>query len=304
MQTSRNFLVVPAFAGVFGSFCLTLALSAAQETDSTPFNAVISIGKGSESAKLGISPVDFESRWGADEDDLTVDAGGVIRPHRLLLIDETVTGSIPVTPAKPASFPYTRKSESIVKGVYGSNSNSLECGPSPLTEAQIRHLVVREAEAANIDAGFALAITKAESNFDRIRNSPKGARGPMQLMPATAADYDVRDICDPEDNIRGGIAHLRFLFDELANPLLVAAAYNAGQGRIAEYGGIPPFEETLNYVAKVINYQLGLDPPQLTPAASRGERLTASRTEEPVHPSASGVTRPAKGEWTAGVLQF
>ena len=77
-----------------------------------------------------------------------------------------------------------------------------------------------------------------------------------------------------------------------------------GEARITEYGGIPPFEETLNYVAKVINYQLGLDPPPSRPAARRGQRLTASRTEKPVHPSASGVTRPAKGEWTAGVLQF
>lgn len=304
MQNIRNHKVVSLFSGILVAFALTPVSLGAEQVSNQAIYTVNSIVKPSESANLGISPVDFELRWGADEDELAVGAGGVIRPHKLLSVDETVTGSIPVSASEVSGAAKAVKTESIVKVVASSNDNIAECGPSPLSEAQIRDLVIREAQAAEIRVNFALAITKAESNFDRIRNSPKGARGPMQLMPETASDYGVEDICDPEDNIRGGVAHLRRLFDTLANPLLVAAAYNAGEGRIAEYGGIPPFEETLNYVAKVINFELGLDPPVSKTSPGSGELLTASRTDRPDRQKASGVTRPAKGEWTAGVLQF
>lgn len=310
MKTARNFKVAYLPVGFLGAFCTFSEPAHAQQEANQSFYAVNTIAKRNDSTDTGISLVDFESRWSADNDDLVVDNDGVIRPYRLPPIDETVTGSIPAHGVDSAPLPKTSKSESIVKGVSGSSKFSPECGPSPLSEAQIRNLVITEAEAAKVDSDFALAITSVESKFDRIRNSPKGARGPMQLMPDTAGDYGVQDICDPEDNIRGGVAHLRHLFDTLTNPLLVAAAYNAGEGRIGEYGGIPPFEETLNYVAKVINFELGLDPPNARQSARTSDRQTASRDNpSPLkQPSgtlpSSGVTRSAKGKWVAGVLQF
>ncbi|MEJ5027507.1 lytic transglycosylase domain-containing protein [Brucella anthropi] len=177
-----------------------------------------------------------------------------------------------------------------------------ECGPSPLTPEEIKTLVEQAARRHQIDALFATAITWAESQFDRSRNSDKGARGPMQLMPGTAERFGVRDVCDPASNIEGGVKYLRVLLDEFQNPLLVAAAYNAGEGRIYEYGGVPPFKETVGYVAKVVNYQLGVTMPapkkKLVASGRRSSPVMASETQ-------SGVIAVKKtGTFVGGVMHF
>ncbi len=134
-----------------------------------------------------------------------------------------------------------------------------ECGPSPLSPAEIEALVGATAVAYAIDVRFAKAIAWVESRFDQVRNSPKGARGPMQLMPSTAAALGVQDPCDPRSNIDGGVRHLKALIAEFQNPLLAAAAYNAGSRAVYDNGGMPPYGETVRYVATVINHQLGLE---------------------------------------------
>jgi hypothetical protein len=172
-----------------------------------------------------------------------------------------------------------------------------ECGPSPVEPAGIRVLVEEAATKHGVDPGFAVAIVATESDFDRDRNSPKGARGPMQLMPATATQFDVEDICDPVANIDGGVRYLRTLLDEFGNPLLAAAAYNAGERRIYEYGGIPPFAETVSYVAKVVNHQLGLSMPAARKAGA--PRVAGDERRE------VGVIAPKKtGSFVAGVMHF
>ncbi|MCX2698900.1 lytic transglycosylase domain-containing protein [Ochrobactrum chromiisoli] len=177
-----------------------------------------------------------------------------------------------------------------------------ECGPSPLTPKEIKALVEQAARRHQVDALFATAITWAESQFDRSRNSDKGARGPMQLMPGTAERFGVLDVCDPASNIEGGVKYLRVLLDEFQNPLLVAAAYNAGEGRIYEYGGVPPFKETVGYVAKVVNYQLGVTMPapkkKLGGGGQRSSPVVASKTQ-------SGVIEVKKsGTFVGGVMHF
>ncbi|MGO1164016.1 lytic transglycosylase domain-containing protein [Brucella sp. C7-11G] len=177
-----------------------------------------------------------------------------------------------------------------------------ECGPSPLTPEEIKTLVEQAARRHQVDALFATAITWAESQFDRSRNSDKGARGPMQLMPGTAERFGVRDVCDPASNIEGGVKYLRVLLDEFQNPLLVAAAYNAGEGRIYEYDGIPPFRETVGYIAKVVNYQLGVTMPalrkKLVGGAQKSSPVVASKTQ-------SGVIEVKKsGTFVGGVMHF
>lgn len=304
MQTTRIAMVVSTFFGFLAHLGPNSAFAQDLQKSNQSFSAVYSMVKQRESAKLGISPVDFETRWGADEDAFELDANGVIRDSKLHSVDEITTGSIPFSRTETSVSSKASNSESIVKVAFGSINNVPECGPSSLSETEIRTLVVGEAEGAGVDANFALAIVKAESNFDRVRNSPKGARGPMQLMPGTASDYDVSDICDPAENIRGGVAHLARLFDLFENPLIVAAAYNAGEARIAEYGGIPPFVETLNYVAKVINFRIGLDPPTARKSPAAREQMTAQRERPSPSAASSGLARTAKGEWVAGVLQF
>lgn len=95
------------------------------------------------------------------------------------------------------------------------------------------------------------AIMHAESHFDPMAVSRAGARGLMQLMSATAASLNVTDSFNARANIMGGAELIRFLQQRLDNPDHVLAAYNAGIGNVNRYKGIPPFPETINYVAKV-----------------------------------------------------
>jgi len=107
--------------------------------------------------------------------------------------------------------------------------------------ASLRALVRQEARKQGVDEMAALAILNQESTDGEQVNSPKGARGPMQLMPATAAQYGVKDICNPVENVRGGVAFLKDLMARFqGNLMLVAAAYNAGSERVYRSNGVPP----------------------------------------------------------------
>ncbi len=175
-----------------------------------------------------------------------------------------------------------------------------ECGPSPLSPDQIEKLVRATALKFGVDEELAVAVAWAESRFDQQRNSDAGARGPMQLIPATAQRFKVSDICDPGENIEGGIKYLRLLLDEFTNPLLAIAAYNSGEGRIYEHGGIPPFRETVEYVAKVTNYQLGVTLP-----AKKANSTQKSPQPSPEASGSHGVIPVQKnGKFVAGIMHF
>jgi len=107
-----------------------------------------------------------------------------------------------------------------------------------------------------VDRTLVKAVIHAESGYNPNAVSSKGAAGLMQLMPATAQDLKVADSFNPSDNIRGGVRYLRFLLDTFKGDVTLAlAAYNAGMGNVAKHGGVPPYEETRNYVSKVLSYQ-------------------------------------------------
>lgn len=107
-----------------------------------------------------------------------------------------------------------------------------------------------------VDKSLVKAVIQAESGYNPNAVSPKGAQGLMQLMPKTAQGLKVADSLNPSDNIRGGVRYLRFLLDTFkGSEELALAAYNAGMGAVAKYGGIPPFPETRTYVAKVLSYR-------------------------------------------------
>lgn len=104
-----------------------------------------------------------------------------------------------------------------------------------------------------VEAALVKAVMHAESSFNYRAKSHKGAAGLMQLMPATAKRFGVRNIWSPLDNIIGGVKYLSWLSREFnGNVALVAAGYNAGENAVKRYGGIPPYRETKGYVSKVI----------------------------------------------------
>ena len=121
-----------------------------------------------------------------------------------------------------------------------------------MTSDAARALVLSIAQEENFYPEFVLAVAHAESQFDVNAVSPKGAIGLMQLEPRTATHYRV-NICDPADNVRGGIRFLRELHAKYRNPLFILAAYNAGETALAEARGVPPFPETVRFVANVLN---------------------------------------------------
>jgi len=112
-------------------------------------------------------------------------------------------------------------------------------------------LIATVATAHNVDLRLVHAVIEQESNYQARARSKKGARGLMQLMPATARQYGVRNSYDPKSNLEAGVKHLKDLLSRLELPTALAA-YNAGEGTIQRYGGLPPFPETQRYVRSIL----------------------------------------------------
>ena len=112
-------------------------------------------------------------------------------------------------------------------------------------------LISNVAAAHDVDVRLVHAVIEQESNYQARARSQKGARGLMQLMPATARQYGVRNSYDPQANIEAGVKHLKNLLSRLDLPIALAA-YNAGEATIQRYGGLPPYPETQSYVRSIL----------------------------------------------------
>ncbi len=122
----------------------------------------------------------------------------------------------------------------------------------PPNKRRIAQLIRLLAPQYAIDVRLALAVAAAESNFESLARSPRNAYGVMQLIPETAQRFKVRNIYDPAQNIKGGLAYLRWLLAYYrGDVLLTLAAYNAGEGAVDRYRGIPPYRETVDYVKRI-----------------------------------------------------
>lgn len=144
-----------------------------------------------------------------------------------------------------------RESEPAV--ALGADSNAPWPDAASPNVKKVIELVHRIAPEYSVDPRLALAVIMAESNFQANARSPKNAQGLMQLIPETAERFNVRNVFDPAQNIRGGLAYLRWLLAYFQGDVaLVAAGYNAGEGAVDKYGGVPPYQETQAYVRKIL----------------------------------------------------
>jgi soluble lytic murein transglycosylase-like protein len=135
---------------------------------------------------------------------------------------------------------------------------------------EIARLVAESAAANKLDPKLVLAVIATESAFRSAALSPRNAGGLMQLMPETAERFGVKNVFDARENIQGGSKYLRWLLDYFDGDLSLAlAAYNAGEGAVTRYGGVPPFAETRAYVEKI----RALYKPEPRKAEPRAERI-------------------------------
>ena len=125
--------------------------------------------------------------------------------------------------------------------------------PNTASRSEINELINKYSEQAGLDVDFVKAVINQESGFNPNATSKCGAMGLMQLMPGTAQGLGVTNAYDPEQNIQGGTKYLKGLMDRFDNnKSLALAAYNAGPNAVKKYGGIPPYQETQNYVKSVL----------------------------------------------------
>ena len=184
-------------------------------------------------------------------------------------------------------------------------SGASDC-EAAMNESGIRDLVRAEAAKQGVDERLALAIALQESRFGVELNSPKGARGPMQLMPGTAAMYNVTDVCNPVENVRGGVSYLKDLGAAFqGNMMLVAAAYNAGAERVYQAQGVPAISETVRYVASVTNSYYGLK--TLSARKGKTSNAIAQAAEAPATPPAEVAQHEpptGKQDWIGGSVLY
>jgi hypothetical protein len=140
-------------------------------------------------------------------------------------------------------------------GVFPHRSWQFSEDSKPLWQSKYNEFIIAAARKHDVDAALVSAVIKAESDYDPRTISNKGARGLMQLMPATAKRFGVTNSFDPEENIYGGTRYLRWLLTKFdGNADLAVAAYNAGEGNVNKYNGVPPFRETVNYINRIARH--------------------------------------------------
>src|ERR1043165_7872091 len=140
----------------------------------------------------------------------------------------------------------------IAEGVFPRRSWRFNASSGPIFNSKYDKIIREASEKFDVDAALVSAVIKAESDFNAREVSNKGARGLMQLMPATAERFGVANSFDPAENIYAGVRYLRWLLEKFdGNADLAVAAYNAGEGNVWKYTGVPPFRETVNYINRI-----------------------------------------------------
>jgi len=172
---------------------------------------------------------------------LTLRTGGTVTCDRTL-IDKIVPDEVPhPDPLPPSSLQLPAAARAAT-----------ERG-ALLRETTYAGLISAAAETYGVDPILIQALIQVESNYQPRARSSKGAMGLMQLMPSVVREYNVKNVYDPATNIDAGVRKLKTLIDGMQGDLKLAlAAYNAGEGAVSRFGGVPPYRETQTYVSKIL----------------------------------------------------
>ncbi|MGH9310079.1 MAG: lytic transglycosylase domain-containing protein [Vicinamibacterales bacterium] len=155
------------------------------------------------------------------------------------LIDRIVPDEVPYQEPSPAPAPVPAAAKAV--------QAVLAAGP-------YSEIISSMSQAHGLDPMLVNALIQVESNYRPRARSHKGAMGLMQLMPSTARRYNVRNPYDPRANVAAGVKHLKSLMDSFGGAVeLALAAYNAGEGAVKKFGGVPPYRETRNYVSRILS---------------------------------------------------
>ena len=172
----------------------------------------------------------------------------VVRPPIKKTLPQRPHAARPDAPSAQPADPLPVESVAIYRHVGEDGTVFLTNRPDG-----VARLAERYAGQHGVEPRLVMAIIKVESGFDAKAVSSAGASGLMQLMPGTQRHLGVRDAFNPDENVEGGVRYFRSMLDRYGgNVSLALAAYNAGPANVDKYGGIPPFEETRNYVRKVL----------------------------------------------------
>lgn len=187
---------------------------------------------------------------------LAAQSSGSISPDTVQkLLGFNPAPNIPVADSQNVSMGDTA---AVTSGSQTSSAASTSGNTSSSSSTSLDAYFEEASEKYNVDVKLLKAIAHAESNFNPNATSSSGAMGVMQLMPSTAKSLGITDAYNAYDNIMGGA---KVIAEHLANyngdVSLALAAYNAGSGNVAKYGGVPPFTETQNYIKKVLAYYEG-----------------------------------------------
>jgi soluble lytic murein transglycosylase-like protein len=219
----------------------------------------------------------------------------VVRRNKLLkLTSRTMSGSVAsAQPAAPRASVAPALAMAAGKALEGFSTG----------DANVDGFIVDSSNRHGVDPLLIYSIMHRESSFKRFALSNKGARGLMQLMPATAARLGVRDIFNPQQNIEGGVKYIRFLLNLFDGDVRLAlAGYNAGEGAVLKYGrSVPPYRETQEYVRRISErYALMRDPStaRLAPRVSRTQIAKLKAAEPPplVYETSISVVRTPDGK--------
>lgn len=170
-------------------------------------------------------------------------------------VAERLAGMVRAEPGAAASLPdclVVKKVRDTGPTPQVDDPATFVAAPDTPARRKLVQAVVAQAREYRVDPRLVFAIMRAESNFDPSARSPKNAQGLMQLIPETAERFAVADILDPVQNVRGGVRYLRWLLSYFRGDVVLAlAAYNAGEGAVDRFRGVPPYAETMAYVARI-----------------------------------------------------